>query len=408
MKLKPKKICLLSDHHISVNPRLWKEAFFFEKLGYHVVVLTMWHSSELYNKDKFLLVGYKVDYKSYLNVIPDKISTANLLYFRIRKKLFGLIQKYFKIGTGWALSYSPGLMYRYAIEENADIYIAHLECAFFVGRKLIKAGKKVAFDFEDWYSNDYLIPERPVTLLKQIERFAIRNAIYVTAASNSMSNALISAYHSNRPIHTVYNGFPISESQSLKKIIKNRNFDDEINILWFSRTIGPNRGIEKFIEGLKFCKRKISLTLLGFVVEGYENHIKQQMNLMEYANVYFHQFIDHKKLLQFISQFDIGLAIEENINQNKNLTVSNKLLQYLQAGIHVISSDTQGHREIQEKCPLFIEIIDLEDPLSIANTIENINIKEWEKHSFDYNTFNSLFSWEAQTVRLEKLIQNYV
>ena len=45
-----KKVCLLSDHHICINPRLWKEAFFYENLGFEVVVLTMWQSNMFLEK----------------------------------------------------------------------------------------------------------------------------------------------------------------------------------------------------------------------------------------------------------------------------------------------------------------------------------------------------------------------
>ena len=65
-----KKVCLFSDHHICINPRLWKEAFFYENLGFEVVVLTMWQSNMFIEKDKQILKGHNIEYISYLNIIP--------------------------------------------------------------------------------------------------------------------------------------------------------------------------------------------------------------------------------------------------------------------------------------------------------------------------------------------------
>lgn len=155
----PTKICLLSDHHVCLNPRLWKEAFFYEKKGYEVVILTMWQSKNLWEKDMELLKGHSIFYKAYLNLIPGEISEVKRFLYRLRSRAASEVQRFFKVGTKWAISHAPELMLKKALKENATLYVAHLESAFYVGRDLIKLDKKVAFDFEDWYSRDYLVPK---------------------------------------------------------------------------------------------------------------------------------------------------------------------------------------------------------------------------------------------------------
>ena len=77
----------------------------------------------------------------------------------------------------------------------------------------------------------------------------------------------------------------------------------------------------------------------------------------------------HDKLLSFISQFQIGLAIEENINDNKTLTISNKILQYLQAGLFVLASDTKGQTEVADFFPSTVIIVDINKPVQLVNAI---------------------------------------
>ena len=107
----------------------------------------MWQSQKSLERDFEIIKGHNIVYKPYLNLLA-----ANKLiffFYRLRKRLAGELQKRLNIGSKWAISYSPGLMFKSAVKENADLYAAHLECAFYAGKKLVEVGKRVSFDFED-------------------------------------------------------------------------------------------------------------------------------------------------------------------------------------------------------------------------------------------------------------------
>jgi glycosyltransferase involved in cell wall biosynthesis len=398
------KVCLLSDHHICINPRLWKEAFLYEKLGHEVVILTMWQSSVFLEKDNKILIGHDIKYVTYLNMISGVNSIFLNLFYRIRKRFSAEIQRFFKLGISWAISYAPEKMFNFAISESADLYIAHLECAFCVGRKLVKSGKKVAFDFEDWYSRDYLVPERPVKLLNSLEKFAVLNGLFITAASRSMADEIKKKYSSIRTIETIYNGFPIAEN--LNKINSVNNSDEKcvFKIIWFSRTIGPDRGIEYLVAALKHCSVTCELHLLGMTVEGYSTVINSIFPFKFGHRLYIHSFIEHNSILPFLGQFNLGLAIEESINDNKNLTISNKILQYIQATLPVLCSNTIGHLEVASYFPNTIFAVNIKDEFEVAKKIDFLskNRKSYSKE--DMLRFKAIFSWEAQEKKLVNLI----
>jgi glycosyltransferase involved in cell wall biosynthesis len=405
---RPRKICLLSDHHLCMNPRLWKEAFFYEMEGFEVVILTMWQSKDSLEKDLQILEGHAISYQPYLNLIPGVVNPFTRFFYRVRKKLAGQLQKYFKISTSWAISHSPEKMFLRALKVNADLYSAHLECAFFVGRDLIKAGKKVSFDFEDWYSRDYLVPERPVKLLAILESFALANGLFCTAASQSMASALEDCYPSKNIITVLYNGFSATIDEHLI-IDPQSNIDNSpLNLLWFSRTIGPERGIELLMKGLQVLDEPVCLHLLGEMSEGYESILKSTFPFSKGHKLFIHPFIPHIQLLGFISQFKIGLAIEEDINDNKRLTVSNKILQYLQAGLIVLASDTKGQREVAELFPNALSIVDINNPETLATDIVKLSQKEGINIRQQKEKFESIFSWEAQEIKLNNLIEQYL
>lgn len=399
-----KKICLLSDHHISINPRLWKEAFLYENLGFEVVVITMWQSNYFLEKDKKILKGHDIKYISYLNLILNSNNILNILFYRIRKRISSDLHRFFKVGLQWAISHSPEKLYKSALNESADIYVAHLECALYVGRKLIKAGKKVAFDFEDWYSRDYLVPERPVKLLQSIEKYAIINGLFVTAASYSMAEEIKKAYSSSRNIETIYNGFSISENIDQFNTKANKVKNDVFKIIWFSRNVGPNRGIEYFISALKYCKIKCEIHLLGILDDGYDSVLDNYISAKDCHSLHFHRFIPHNEILNFIASFDLGLALDLDVNDNRNLTITNKIFQYIQAGLPVLCSKTKGHLEVASYFPNLIHAVDIQNEFEVAQKIDSLS-----NHSISYSyddkmKFSEMFSWEAQQKKLINLI----
>src|SRR5689334_5479292 len=171
----------------------------------------MWISSELRERDLAILKGHKIQYKPYFNLIPGEISGSSSFFYRTRKRLSSELVR-IGIELPYAISYAPDLMYNAALKEDADLYVAHLECAFYAGRKLAIAGKKVAFDFEDWYSRDYLLPGRPVKLLRSLEKSALTEGVYCVAASKSMAEAIKKSCGINTDVTVVYNGFSSDEN----------------------------------------------------------------------------------------------------------------------------------------------------------------------------------------------------
>lgn len=58
-----------------------------------------------------------------------------------------------------------------------------------------------------------------------------------------------------------------------------------------------------------------------------------------------HGLVGNEELLSRIAEHDIGYAGELAEPPSRNLTITNKLFQYLQAGLAVVASDTKGQEE---------------------------------------------------------------
>lgn len=405
-----KKICLLSDHHLCINPRLWKEAFFYEREGFEVVVLSMWQSAELLERDFALLEGRRISYKAYLNLIPGQISASSRFLYRLRKRAASELQKRLKLGTGWAISHAPEKMLSSALEEKADLYSAHLECAFFVGRDLIRAGKKVSFDFEDWYSRDYLTAERAVKLLVKAEMHALTDGVFCTAASKAMAVALQQDYAMNKDITVVYNSFPDEPiTTSLLPVEVSIAMPEKVKLVWTSRTVGPDRGLETLVKAFAYVDTPVVLTIIGKSIPGYEQTMQALLPSEKGHQLIFIDFISHQELMNLLSTFDFGLALEKRYPANKNKTISNKILQYLQVGIAVIATDTDGQKEVAAAFPDSVFLLSTEDPGIWADMISTAIAK---MNSVDktrqQQIYREHFSWHKQEQTLKALISQHL
>ena len=269
---------------------------------------------------------------------------------------------------------------------------------------MIKAGKPVAYDFEDWYSRDYLVPERPIKLLQSLEEFAVENGAFITAASRSMADEIKKQFSSTRSIETIYNGFSNSEDTFHQK----RGQGIAFKIIWFSRTVGPDRGLEPLIAALKHSKAPCELHLLGMLVEGYDDIISKKFPFENGHSLHFHEFVPHNKLLGFLSSFDMGLALDLKINDNRNLTITNKIIQYIQANLPVLCSNTIGHLEVASNFLNSIHIVDIYNEYEVAQKINFLygNLKSYSKE--DKQRFINIFSWEAQETKLTNLINKHL
>lgn len=402
-----KKVCLISDHHICINPRLWKEAFFYEELGFEVVILTKWHSDDLRKRDIELLKGHNISYGFFLNLIPGEINPVMRFYYRLRKRVASELQHYLKAGGAWAINHAPDLLYKAAMKENATLYSAHLESGFYAGRKLVKAGRKVSFDFEDWYSQDYITSTRPVKLLQELEKFALLNGLFCTAASEAMAIALQQTYSSSKKITVIYNSF-LADSQEAEHT---DHYPDHktARFIWTSRTVGGDRGLEDFAVALQDVKYPVELQVVGTCDNGYREDLQKKWPVKVGHRLLFVNFLSHSELMKLIPTFDVGLALEKSEPASRNKTVTNKTLQYLQSGIKVLATATDGQSEVARHFPDSVFLLSTHDFSTWAIQIEKAILQgSSSRKSEQHLIYEQSFSWGVQQQKLKQLISEHL
>ena len=398
-----KRICLLTDHHICTNPRLWKEAISLSQAGFEVKIISIFTSAAKRVLDNNILKDHKVELVAALNLIPSECAWFRRFYFRLLSKLAREVKLKFGIDTSFVLGYGQRAIKKKAIEINADLYIAHIDLCLYVGTRLCKKGKKVAFDMEDWYSRDYLVPERPVALLKALEKFAIESGVYCSCPSQAMAVALKKAYPNGKKVQVLYNGF--SEKENLKEVA-------EINympsLVWFSQTIGTGRGLETILKAMEQLQTKVELHLIGDCVTGYELELRKLFPFEKGHQLVIHPPVLHHELVSILAKHSIGLAIENTFPESRDLTITNKILQYIQSGIKVMATDTAGQKEVAAYFKDTVALVPVDRPDIWAIQIEDLLQSPPVNRQEQLLQFNRLFSWEVQEKKLLELVDKAI
>ncbi len=351
------RITILTNGHLARNPRVLKEATTLGNAGYEVTVMGVSNHPPSVSLDESLVAG-----------APFRHQPINLLQGRrawLRRAGVRLARDAARWGMTSIHTLGPAnALLRAARCHPADLVIVHNEIAHWVGTKLLREGRKVAADFEDWHSEDLLPADRigrPLGLLRRLEQVLVRTASYVTTTSEALASGLHDRYGGRRP-EVITNSF---ELPHLGPAVPTRP-----RFVWFSQTVGRGRGLEEFLAAWARTTQDSDLTLLGEVSPAYAQQLLAQLPPAFRPRLQFHPLVPAAELPGFIAQHDIGLALEHASIANRDLTITNKILQYLGAGLAIVASDTAGQREVLGHAPDAGIIVALNDTDAFAASLE--------------------------------------
>lgn len=391
------KISILTGQHLVSNPRVWKEANALSSLGHQVTVFTTFYSQINFEAD-ICLLNKTIQYQSSCNLIPSFFRIPLIIYTKGLKKFANLMFRLFKITSIYQEVFLPKTQLSSIKRSKSDLFICHQETGLLLGVELIKMGFNVSFDFEDWYSEDYQNVNRPVSLLKNVEAYALKYGKYVTCPSMSMSSAIIKAYNTNLDVKVIYNSFPLKQlsNKSEEKILN--------SLVWFSQTIGPNRGIEEFLLASQKLFTPINIHFIGKCSTEFKNKMFGLLQGSPHTLV-IHPLLQHDELIVFLQKFEIGLALETNCSQSRVHTITNKIITYLQLNLNVIASDTIGQLELQADFKESITYVSLNDPIDLVRKLQDALLYKNERNSL---TLPYKYTWEAQQEKILSFVSNSI
>ncbi len=343
-----RRILILTSAHLCRNPRVVKEASTLGAAGYDVTVMSISVQPRFERMDRELMRG-----------LPFRRMTLDYAANTVRARVANFFQRgatwtarrlcsELEVETAQTLGPASALL-RFARTFPADLTIVHTEIPIWAAQHLIADGRRVAVDVEDWYSEDLLYADRqsrPIQLLRHAEATALRQAAYTSATAQSMADALTAAYHCPPPI-VIRNSFPLQPRSRADTPAAT----GAPSFIWFSQTIGPGRGLELFFAAWARTRQPSQVYLLGDERPGYRAKLLARLPESRRGDLHFIPLVTPAQLPGRLAEFDIGLALEPRWPLNRNITITNKILQYMNAGLAVIATDTAGQQEVMAAAP---------------------------------------------------------
>jgi glycosyltransferase involved in cell wall biosynthesis len=365
-------ILILIGGHLCNAPRPQKEAKTLANAGHIVTVKGAWFDPKFIQRDQHLLHNQPYRFQPYLDFQPSHRfkNWQARSHSRIARECW---QRFHWFSPN-LLGYGASAMLDAARRTQADLTIVHSEVGLWVGHQLLKEGLRVGVDFEDWFSED-LLPDaratRPISHLKTLEAHLMQTCRYCLTTSQAMAEAMAIAYHAPSPT-VIYNAFPWADRAELDGQINDRRNLKLPSLHWFSQTIGPGRGLETLLQALSHLKTPVEVHLRGNYPDSSRQWLEPLIPDQWRDRLFIHPLVSNTELPSRIAEHDIGLALESPEIPSRNLTITNKLFQYLQAGLAVVATNTTGQKEIFEQFPSIGQLISSTDISGLARSLNHL------------------------------------
>lgn len=397
--MRDKKILILIMGHLANAPRPQKEAAALRAAGARVFVRGAWWNQTLAEEDLALARELDVDFAPVVDL------RARSFFLRLRQRLAREGFNRF----GWVSPRAFGLGAQENLREarhiNADLTMVHSEVGLWVGTQLLREGRRVGVDFEDWFSQDLPLADRkgrPVAALQALERQLLRDAHCCLTTSQALAEALTRDAGTSRVPTVVPNCFPAASRDKAQDGPRDAKPEGVVSFHWFSQTIGPGRGLETLALALPRLKGNWQLTLRG-ALRGYQDWFDRTFPESVRSRIQLLDPVPNEELLARTMSHDVGLALEVPYCPSRDLTATNKIFEYLRAGLAIVATQTRGQEEVMRACPGAGELVASEDATALTGAMQRMlddpaylaNCRRSSKEAG-----GTIWSWEAHAATL--------
>ncbi|HZP99717.1 MAG TPA: hypothetical protein VFB13_09280 [Reyranella sp.] len=258
-----------------------------------------------------------------------------------------------------------------AVEVAADLYIAHYVVALPAAAEAARRHRgMLAFDAEDFHSGEGGDGEAEafrMRLVRRIEGAILPRCSYSTAASPLIGMAYEKAY-GIKPV-TMLNVFPLSMAPDRPS----HRAAGELRAYWFSQTVGLDRGLQAFMEGITKAQAKVTLDIRGndpwrhgesLLALARDLGVADRVRLLPVAAP--------DEMARLAASYDLGLSLETEATDSRRFCLTNKIFTYLLAGIPVMMSNTPAQTALATELDSAAAMVSLSKPATIGEALDRL------------------------------------
>ena len=253
--------------------------------------------------------------------------------------------------------------------------------------------RKVVYDSHELWPDMLLVPEPIKTIARTVEKLLVRHTDLVMTVNEFIAAELTSRYSLRNPPEVVYNC-------PNKPFVLPKRRMRQTKIALYQGRYSPDRGLENLVRAADHLLPDIRLVLRGFGV------IEKKLTSLSggRTNVQFERPVKPDEVVSAASEADVGIITYPATNLNNYLASPNKLFEYMNAGLTIVSSDIPFVRKIVLENDIGA-LFDPRDPSSIANALNRATREPMlRRQRANLASVVSKYSWKNES---KKLLQVY-
>lgn len=387
------KVCMIVWNAFVTDARVTREAKTLIDAGKNVTVIAVHEPGktkkhEINEKIKIVRVSralatrkYKIQ-EAHNNVLQKESKSKT----RITRK----IKPFLRVIVKWSISVKFLI---YALRERAGLYHAHdlntLIPAYIASRirgtRLIYDAHEISTDRAGWGNKRFWY---------FVEKLLIRKADAVITTNLTRAQYFKETY--GIPLPTLVHNVPEYINIKSSNLIRDKlSIPANVPVILYQGGIQRERGLENLILSMNLVEGGV-LVLIG------DGALKKTLVQMVYEQsledrVYFMDAVPMNQLLYYTASADIGMQVLQNTCFNHYSACSNKLFEYIMAGIPVIASDLPEMRKVIDSTKTGI-LIDPSEPKNIAEAINRLLL---DKQLYDLCRKNTrkasmIYNWDKE------------
>ena len=300
-------------------------------------------------------------------------------------------------------------LFIYLLFKPSDILVSN-DLDTLLPNYLVATIKKIpiVYDTHEIFTE---VPELATSKIKkntwlQIERFFVPKLKYMYTVNDSIARWYNKAYKVN-PL--VVRNIPVK-----KVITKTATRVDlqlppsQFIIILQGSGINIQRGAEELIESMNYIDNALLLIVGdGDVIPSLTNEVAQNKNLTQ--KIKFIAKMPYEKMMQYTLNANLGLSLDKSTNLNYQLSLPNKLFDYIHAGIPVLVSRLPEVEAIVNQYDIGA-FIENHNPVHIAFQIKAImnNSEQWLRWKANTHIAAEQLTWQHEEQVLKKLYEQFI
>lgn len=227
-------------------------------------------------------------------------------------------------------------------------------------------GARIIYDSHEFAPEEFADSWRWRLLARKhvvrIEDKYIREVDAVITVSGGIADALAQRYGLAQPI--VISNTPAWQSTVFRPTA------NHITVLYHGAVV-PRRGLETLIESVAFWPAEFRLLIRGPAQGGFDRHLRDLAQPFG-ERIVLEPAVPPDQLVSTAAQADIGIFLLSNSTTHARFAMPNKIFEYMQAGLMVISSDLPEIRRMIEAAGCGMLLSD-DSPEGIATCLAGLD-----------------------------------